>query len=85
MNIAPSVVGTMAVVTVGEWASDGELDIKVVVGGGFLLFGLSLLQAANADFASQFALFIFIVALFKYLPTIALKFGLRGGHLVKGT
>jgi hypothetical protein len=85
MKIAPSVVGTMAVVTVGEWAGGKPLDIKVVVGGGFLLFGLALLQAANPDFAGKFALFIFIVALFKYVPDIALKFGLRGGHLVKGT
>jgi hypothetical protein len=76
MNIAASAVGTVTVVTIGRWADDKPLDLKVVVGGTVLMFGLAFMHSANAEFADKFALFIFIVALFKYAVPITKKLGL---------
>lgn len=76
MNTNNLVVGTAAVVVAGRWAQDKPLNIGVVVGGGFLALGLAFLNEASPVLASRFAILVFVVATFMYVPAIAKSVGL---------
>lgn len=75
------IVATAVIVVAGKWVKDEELDVKTVVGGGFLALGLSLLSMANEDLASKFALLVLVVACFKYIPRIANAAGLTNNRV----
>lgn len=76
MDTNNAVIGTAAIVTVGTWAQEKPISVKIVVGGVFLALGLSLMDQASPKLASRFALLILVVAAFMYIPAIAYKAGL---------
>lgn len=76
MNTTNSVVGTALVVAVGKWSQDETIGVRVVVGGFFLAVLLSVMEQGSPKLASRFALLVFVVAAFMYVPAIAYKAGL---------
>lgn len=73
MNTTTSVVATASIVTVGRMSAGKPMDVKIVVGAGFLTLGLVVLPD---ELAAKFAFMILIVASFTYVPSIANKAGL---------
>ena len=78
MNTTTMVVGTGVLVAAGRWANAQPLDIKIAVGVGVFALALSILGAADEKLAGQFALLVFILACFRYLPGIVQKLGFTG-------
>lgn len=78
MNTTTTVVGTGAIVAAGRWANGQTLDIKIAIGIGVFALALSLLGNADERLAGQFALAVFILACFRYLPGIVQKLGFAG-------
>ena len=76
MNTTNSVVATAAIVTIGKWANDDEITPRVAVGAVFLAMALVMMEQGSPKLASKFALLIFVVAAFMYIPGIAYKAGL---------
>lgn len=76
MNAANTVVLTGTIVTIGRWAQEKPLDIKVVVGGVFLAVALTIMEQGSPKFASQFGLLIIVAAVFTYGVDIVKKSGL---------
>ena len=72
------VVGTGVLVAAGRWANGQALDIKIAVGVGVFALALSILGNADEKLAGQFALLVFILACFRYLPGIVSKLGFSG-------
>ena len=71
MNITTSVFVTALTVTAAKLINGEMPTMKMVVGGGFLLFGLAVLSNINGKFASAFATLIMVAALLRYGPVIA--------------
>lgn len=71
-----AVVLTGTMVTVGKWANDEPLSIRVVVGGAFLAVGLATMAEIAPDLAGKFATLVVVVSAFMYLPVIAYRLGL---------
>lgn len=76
MNTTSSVVATAAIVTIGKWSNDETISVRIAVGGAFLAIGLAALDQGSPVLASRFALLVFVVAAFMYVPAIAYKAGL---------
>lgn len=76
MNTTTAVVATGAIVVAGKWANDEPLSVKLAVGVGAFALALTLIGEANDKLASQFALLVLILAMFRYVPAIAKKTGL---------
>lgn len=75
MDTTTSVVATGVVVTVGEWASEKRLGIKVFVGLAAVAIFLSVMQAGNDKLAQQFATLILVSAVLIYGVPIGKKLG----------
>ena len=71
MNTTTIVVATAALVVAGRWADDKKIDVSIAVGAGALAVSLSLIAAADARLAQQFALLVLMLAAFRYVPPIA--------------
>jgi hypothetical protein len=90
MSTTNSVVATAAIVTIGKWANDEKLSVRIVIGGMFLAVGLAMLEQGSPKLASRFALLVLVVASFMYVPVVAYKAGLTNitppqwGGLVPG-
>lgn len=76
MNVTNAVVLTAFLVVAGRWSESKPLDIKVAVGTGGLAIFMSVLNSANEDLASKFAVLVLVGAVFLYGPAIAKKAGL---------
>lgn len=76
MNPTSAAVGTGLIVTAGRWSEGQGIELRVVVGTTIVAVALSLLGEANAKFAGQFGLLLFIVALMRYGVPIADGVGL---------
>jgi hypothetical protein len=76
MNITTSVVTTLAITTVGRWADNKPVDVKVIAGGAVFVVGLTLISQADEPLAEKFALAVLMLALFRYAPDIMYKMGL---------
>lgn len=71
-----TVLGTAGIVALGQWSADKQISMKFVVGTGIYAAALSILGEANSEFAAQFALMVFVVALLIYGPPVLNKLGL---------
>lgn len=71
-----TVVGTAAVVALGQWSDDKKISVKFVVGTGIYAAALAILGEADAKLASQFGLLVFVTALLVYGPKTAKTLGL---------
>lgn len=76
MDITTSVVATGAITAAGKWANGDSLDVKLAIGVGAFALILTLIAQANEKLASQFALLVLLLAMFRYVPGIASKVGL---------
>lgn len=75
MDTTVSVVGTVAIVSVGQWTRDKKITMRYVVGTGVYALGIAVLGNANNKLAQQIALLVFITAFFMYIEDIAKGFG----------
>lgn len=80
MNTTTSVVATAAIVTAGRWSEGKGIELKVAIGATTLGIFLAVLDSANEQFASQLALLVLIVALFRYVPSIVYGKRSQGGN-----
>lgn len=80
MNTTTTVVGTGVLVAAGRWANNQPLDIRIAIGVGAFALILSLIGNADEDLAAKFALAVFILACFRYLPGIVQKLGFAGAN-----
>lgn len=78
MSTTNWVIGTGAVVAAGRWADDQPLTVNIVIGVGVFSVALALLNNADSGLANKYALAVFIMALFRYLPGIVQKLGWGG-------
>lgn len=77
MDTTTSIVGTSIVVTIGRWADEKQLDMRMFVGLAFVAIFLSIMENSNAKLAQQFGSLILISAILIYAIPISNK--------VKGT
>jgi len=76
MDTTTSVVLTVVIVSVGQWAKkDGSISIKLVVGMMVLAIMLSALESGNEKLAKQFAALILVGAVLVYAVPITKKLG----------
>lgn len=75
MNTTTSLIGTGVIVAIGKWARDEKLSVSIAVGVAGSAIILAIIHEADAELASQFALMIFLLAMFRYLPAIVEKLG----------
>lgn len=76
MDAATTVAATAAIIAVGEWSKPvRKLGIKNVVGFMVLAVGLSVMENANAEFASKMGALVLVSALFIYAVPITKKLG----------
>lgn len=76
MDTTNSVVLTVVIVSVGQWAKkDGKISIKLVVGMMVLAIMLSALEQGNEKLARQFAALILVGAVLVYAVPITKKLG----------
>lgn len=75
MNTTTSVVATGVTVTVGQWASEKRLSIKVFVGIAAMAIFLSIMESGNEKLAQQFGVLILVSAVLIYGVPIGKKLG----------
>lgn len=75
MDTTVSVVGTVAVVSVGQWAQDKKIGMRYVVGTGVYALAIAVLGNGNAKLAERLALLVFVTAILVYGVGIAQGFG----------
>lgn len=76
MDTTTSVVLTVVIVSVGQWAKkEGSISIKLVVGMMVLAIMLSALESGNEKLAKQFAALILVGAVLVYAVPITKKLG----------
>lgn len=75
MNTTTSVVATGVTVTVGQWASEKRLSIKVFVGIAAMAIFLSIMESGNEKLAQQFGMLILVSAVLIYGVPIGKKLG----------
>lgn len=75
----PLMFGTIIVVGFGAAIGDQKVNGKAFLAGGIVAVGLSAIDNVNEKMAEGFAAIIFLVACYKYLPTIVRKFGYDNG------
>lgn len=80
METGPSVVGTAAIVALGRWSQDKSIDMRYVVGTGIYAVIISLIEQGNTKLAQQFALLVFVGALFMNVIPVASKLGFLRSH-----
>ncbi len=73
MNAATPVVVTGLIVIGGRWASGKKMDMKPVVVITVFAFIMSILDDANAEFATKLGMLVMVGAMFVYLPTLVNK------------
>ncbi len=79
MSIVTPVAATAAIVIAGRMSQGKPVDIKIAIGTGAYVLGLSLIGYANDGLARQFAILVLVLAAFRYVPDIAKSTGLSGG------
>lgn len=73
INAAVLTAGT---VTIGQWSAGNPLTPRYIIGGAFLAVSLAAMNEMSEKLASQFALLILVVTVFRWGPAIFHKFGL---------
>lgn len=77
-NTTTAVVATAAIVAAGRWAQEKPIDVSIAIGAAAFGIGLSLIAAADAKIASQFAFMVAFLAAVVYLPSLVDKIGWTG-------
>lgn len=76
LGTATTVLGTGAVVAIGQWADDKKISVKFVVGLGVFAFSLAVLGEVNPKLSGQFGTLVFVTAILVYGPKAAASLGL---------
>ena len=79
MSTTTWVVGTGALVAAGRWANNQPITVNIAVGVGVYSIALALIQNASQPLANNYAVAVFVLACFRYLPGIVQKLGWTGG------
>lgn len=75
MSTTNWVVGTGVIVASGRWSNGEPLTINFAVGVGVFTIALALLANVDQGLANKYAIAVFILACFRYLPGIVQKLG----------
>lgn len=73
MSTTNSAVLTGVIVTTGRWAEGHSLDMRVIVGAGFLTLGLAALGSMNDNLARNMGVLILVAAVMRYMLPIITK------------
>jgi len=74
-----SIILSVITVYAGHVVEDAPITERIVVGGAFLVLGLSVMHYVSPGLADVFALLIFIVILLRYGVGILTNIGLVAG------
>lgn len=76
MRPVPAAVVAGALIVAGKWSDGNEPTIDNAIGVAGIALGLALLEQANPQLASGFAVLIVLSVAFIYLPVLAKNTGL---------
>lgn len=75
MGTSISVVGTIAVVALGQWSKDKQINMRFAVGSGIYAAIIALIGAGNQKLAEQLGLLVLVTAFLLYIQPIASALG----------
>lgn len=75
MGSSISVVGTIAVVALGQWSKEKSIDMRFAVGSGIYAAIIAMIGAGNSKLAEQMALLVLVTSVLIYIQPITAALG----------